>query len=99
MRWTWKKRQEATPHPADHPFAQMWSAENPPIPPAEREAARQRLETPGPFIMIDFGDGPSPFYTGLRDFDDYRKAYGYAVHPVGFDRWGYRVPQAHTGEG
>lgn len=42
--------------------------------------------------MMNLGNGPFRFYTGTRDIDDYRKAYGYEIRPVGFDRWGHRVP-------
>lgn len=100
MRWPWQKRQEPAPtHPADDRFAQLWSAEFPPIPPEEREAARKRLADPGPVIMIDLGDGPSPFYTGTVNADDYTKRDGYLIVPEGFDRWGYRIDADGKGEG
>jgi hypothetical protein len=70
----------------------MWSAQFPPIPPEEREAARKRLADPGPVITINTPDGGSfDLHTGMVNFDDYRKRDGYAIRPVGFDRWGYRV--------
>lgn len=92
MKWPWQKRDKpAIMHPADDRFARLWSLQNPPISPEEREAAKKRLDDPGPFIMIDLGDGPFPFYTGTVNADDYRRRDGYAIRPVGFDRWGYRV--------
>jgi hypothetical protein len=73
-------------------FAEMWSAANPPIPVHDREAARERLRrVSDQHIMIDWGEGPKRFNTGMVDARDYTRRDGYLVVPQGFDKWGYRI--------
>ena len=92
MIWPFKNR--AKPMIEDVTFIRMVNLTQPPITRAEQAAATHRLDPDNwPFRMIDWGDGPTKFYTGMIDGKDYSRRDGYLICVEGRDRFGW--PKGH----